>query len=124
MVLASEQAQEICLQVVELGWSGFQEIGPGVLFFDSTDDGPLYVKHKYAPQIKQLSPEYKSQLAQHLQEYDPQKQVIVFDQGKLLVFDVWQKTGKTCEEFIEGIKSHPQPNQRPLLKNKQVRVQN
>lgn len=35
-------------EVAQLGWSGFQELGKGVLFLAQGDDYPLYIKHEYA----------------------------------------------------------------------------
>lgn len=111
MYSGSEEVQEPFLQVVQLGWLGFQEIGRGALFLGIGDDYPLYVKQEYAPQMKMLDSEQKKLMAKLLQEYDPEKQVVVFDQGKLSVFDVFQRTGKTCFEFIESLKRPKRPQQ-------------
>lgn len=113
MYSGSEEVQEPFLQVVQLGWLGFQEIGRGALFLGIGDDYPLYVKQEYAPQMKMLDSEQKKLMAKLLQEYDPEKQVVVFDQGKLSVFDVFRGLARPALSLLKAWNVLSGPNNLP-----------
>ena len=42
------ETKDLLPEVAQLGWSGFQQLGKGVLFLGQGDDYPLYVQQNYA----------------------------------------------------------------------------
>ena len=106
-----QEAKDLLPLVTKLGFEGYQQIGRGALFMAEGADYPLYVKEDYAPQMPVLDENQQSLIAKRLEQYDPDKQVVVFYQGTVLEFDIFKTTGKSCEDFLKSLKK-PKPPKR------------
>lgn len=103
------ETNDLFPEVALRGWDGFQQLGKGALFIAEGEDYPLYVKQEYAPLMELLDDKQKSLIVERLQKYDPEKQVVVFYLNQLLVFDIFDKTGKTCEKFVKSLNRPKKP---------------
>ncbi len=103
-----QEAKDLLPKVAKLGWEGYQQIGRGALFFGEGEDYPLYIKQGHARQMTVLNEKQQSLIAERMNKYDPNIQVVVFYEATVLLFDIFKATGKNCEDFLKSLKK-PKP---------------